>query len=85
MWHASPVAYLFIAVYAVLGVFLVRKLRKPTCRVCLYRKGCPHRKSSFADRGGVPCYERESTNSSAASSSVLLPESSPAESGSESP
>jgi len=59
MFHASPIMYLFGVFFAVFGVVVIRRACKPSCRVCLNRRGCPNRKSPFSDRGGVPCYERD--------------------------
>lgn len=58
-FNAAGLIYLFAAFLVVCVAAIVRRLRKPTCRVCLYRAGCPNRKSPFLDRGGVPCYERD--------------------------
>jgi hypothetical protein len=52
MFHASPIMYLFGAFFAVFGVVIVGRAVKPSCRVCLNRRFCPHRKSSFLDRRG---------------------------------
>ncbi|MGB2605847.1 MAG: hypothetical protein WBC78_19745 [Candidatus Sulfotelmatobacter sp.] len=57
--HAAGLIYLLAAFLAACVVAIVRRLRKPSCRVCLYRAGCPDRKSPLLDRGGVPCYERD--------------------------
>ena len=59
MFHPS-LLYLFAAFYAVFGVLVIRRLRRPSCRICLLRQGCPNRKGRFLGRGGMPCYERES-------------------------
>jgi hypothetical protein len=59
MLHLSYLMYALAGVYTVLGVGIVRRLRKPTCRICLFREGCPHRPDGFGDASGKPCYERE--------------------------
>lgn len=63
--HAARLIYLLAAFLVACVVVIVRRLRKPSCRVCLYRAGCPDRKSPFLDRGGVPCYERDLESTSA--------------------
>jgi hypothetical protein len=82
MMHPSPVMYLFAVFYALFGVLVIRRMRKPTCRICLYRKGCPNRRSRFPGLGGVLCYEHKTDE---AAPLRVLQESSPAESGSERP
>ena len=42
--------------YGVLGVVIARRLRKPTCRVCLYRGFCPNRESDLLNTAGKPCW-----------------------------
>jgi hypothetical protein len=44
------------ALYGVLGVAIVRKLRKPTCRVCLYRGSCPNRETEHLDSTRKQCW-----------------------------
>jgi hypothetical protein len=58
MFDPSPIMYLFGAFYAVFAVAVIRHARKSSCRICLHRRGCPSRRSAFAGRGGVPCFER---------------------------
>jgi hypothetical protein len=62
MSYLSPITYLFGVFYILIGVVVVRRAYKPSCRICLHRRGCPSRKSHFLNRGGVPCYEREPEN-----------------------
>jgi len=77
MMHPSPVMYLFAAFYALFGVLVIRRMRKPTCRNCLHRKGCPNRRSRFLGLGGVLCYEHKTDETAALR---VHQESSPAES-----
>lgn len=35
--------YLLIAIYAVVGLVILRLARRPTCRVCVLRAECPNR------------------------------------------
>jgi len=68
--HAAGWIYLLAAFLVACVVAIVRRLRKPSCRICLYRAGCPDRKSPFLDRGGVPCYERDLESTSVEPTSV---------------
>ena len=53
----SPVILGLGALYAVLGVVIFRRLRKPTCRVCLLRQFCPNRESEYVKLApGKPCW-----------------------------
>jgi hypothetical protein len=82
MIHPSPVIDLFAVPYPLFGVLVIRRRRKPTCRICLYRKGCSNRRSRFLELSGVPCYEHKTDEAAPFS---VLQESSPAESGCERP
>ena len=44
------------ALYGALGVVIVRRLRKPTCRICLYRGICPNRESEHGNATHKPCW-----------------------------
>jgi len=44
------------AVSTVFTVAAVRRLRKPTCRVCLYRQFCPNRESEYSSKSTKPCW-----------------------------
>ena len=46
----------FAAFYTVVGVVIIRRLRKPTCRVCLLRQFCPNRESEHSERASKPCW-----------------------------
>jgi len=61
MFHVSHWMYALVAFYTVLAVVIVRRLRKPTCRICLFRQGCPNRPDRLPDPSCKPCYEREKT------------------------
>ncbi len=52
----SPVLLALAALYTVFGVVVVRRLRKPTCRVCLYRQFCPSRESEHTEKTNKPCW-----------------------------
>jgi hypothetical protein len=51
-----PVLLALAALYTVIGVVIIRRLRKPTCRVCLYRQFCPNREPVHADVTRKPCW-----------------------------
>jgi positive regulator of sigma E activity len=51
-----PVLIGIAAFYIALGVVVVRKVRKPTCRVCLLRKSCPNRNLEYADPARKQCW-----------------------------
>jgi hypothetical protein len=71
MFHPS-LLYLLAAFYAVFGVLVIRRLRQVSCRICLFRQGCPNRRGSSPGRGGTPCHQ-------AAANLSLLQESNPPE------
>ena len=52
------------ATSTVLGVVIVQGLRKPTCRICLFRRTCPNREVEY-DSTRKPCWSRENTIDSA--------------------
>jgi hypothetical protein len=58
-FHAAGLIYPFAALLAVFVAVTIRRLSKPSCRVCIFRGACPNRKTPFLDRGGIPCYERD--------------------------
>jgi hypothetical protein len=49
-------ASVFTAFYTGLGVAALRRLRKPTCRVCLYRGFCPSRDTEISKPNSQPCW-----------------------------
>jgi hypothetical protein len=51
-----PVILVLAALYAVLAVVIIRRLRKPTCRVCLLRQFCPNRESEHSKLTNKPCW-----------------------------
>jgi hypothetical protein len=57
----SPIILALAAFYAVVGVVIVRRVRKPTCRVCLFRQFCPNRQGEYLDSAGKPCWSRDQT------------------------
>lgn len=61
MFHLSHLMYALAACYVVAGILILRRLRKPTCRICLFRQGCPDRPDDFPDPGRKPCYDRDQT------------------------
>ena len=52
----TPILLTLAALYTVFGIVVVRRFRKPTCRVCLYRQVCPNRESLGADAKCQPCW-----------------------------
>ena len=52
----SPILFGIAAFYAALGVVIVRRFRKPTCRVCLLRQSCPNRQLEYADPTRKQCW-----------------------------
>jgi hypothetical protein len=42
--------------YVVFGAVMLRRLRKPTCRVCLFRQFCPNRESQHSKPTSKPCW-----------------------------
>jgi hypothetical protein len=63
----SPVILALAPLYIFLGVVIVRKLRKPTCRVCALREFCPNRESDHSDKTSQPCWSCGQTGPCAAS------------------
>jgi len=51
----------FGAFYVVVGVVIVRRLYKSTCRVCLFRQFCPNRQGEHLNSAGKPCWSRDQT------------------------
>lgn len=49
------------AFYTVLGVVIVRRAHKPTCRVCLFRQFCPNRQREHFNSVGKPCWSHDQT------------------------
>ena len=55
----SPIVFagaVVTALYGVLGVVIVRRLRKPTCRICLFRQSCPNRESDYSEPTRKQCW-----------------------------
>ena len=57
----SPIIFALAAVYTVFGVVIIRRFRKPTCRVCLLRQSCPNRKLEYADSTRKQCWSCDQT------------------------
>ena len=57
----SPVVLALGAFYTVVGVVIVRRAYKPTCRVCLFRQFCPNRQGEHLNSAGKPCWGRDQT------------------------
>jgi hypothetical protein len=55
----SPVILALAAFYTVVGVVIVRRAFKPTCRVCLFRQFCPNRHGEYFNSVGKPCWSRD--------------------------
>ncbi len=51
-----PVLLALLALYTVFGIVVIRRFRKPTCRVCLYRQLCPNRESENSKNIGKQCW-----------------------------
>jgi len=49
----------FAVVFVVFGVVIARRLRQPTCRICLFRSVCPNRESEYFDPSRKPCWSRD--------------------------
>ena len=49
------------AIYTAFGVVLMRRLRRPTCRVCLFLQSCPNRESEYSDPTRILCWSRGQT------------------------
>jgi hypothetical protein len=43
-------------IYMIFGAAIVRRLRKPTCRVCLFRQACLNRAFEYSDPARKPCW-----------------------------
>ncbi len=57
--------YFLAAVYTLLGIFLIRLARKPSCRICLLRGRCPNRLQGFSQIMGLPrCVRRAKSSDS---------------------
>lgn len=57
----SPLMLALGAFYTVVGVVIVRRTYKPTCRVCFFRQFCPNRQSGHLQFAGKPCWSRDQT------------------------
>jgi len=56
--------YFLAAFYCLLGIFLIRLARKPSCRICLLRGHCPNRLRGFSQITGLPrCACKKSSDS----------------------
>jgi hypothetical protein len=53
-----PVILSLTVLWSVFGVVIIRRLRKPTCRVCLFRQFCPNRESQHSESASKPCWSR---------------------------
>ncbi len=52
----SPIVLALAAFYSFVGAVIIRRFRKPTCRVCLYREFCPNRESENSGHSTKPCW-----------------------------
>jgi len=67
MFSLLHIGYFLAAIYGVLGIFIYRLARKPSCRVCLLRGFCPNRLRGAAQIAGLPvCARRDKTSNSTA-------------------
>ncbi len=55
----SPITLALTAFYTVVGVVIVRRAYKPTCRICLFRQSCPNRPRDDPRFKGKPCWSRD--------------------------
>ncbi len=55
----SPITLALAAFYTVVGVVIVRREYKPTCRICLFRQSCPNRQRDYLKSTGKPCWSRD--------------------------
>lgn len=51
--------YFLAAFYSLLGIFVIRLARKPSCRICLLRGHCPNRLRRFSQIAGLPRCARD--------------------------
>ena len=56
--------FAFAAASTFLAIVIVQRLRKPTCRICLFRRTCPNREVEYFDPTRNPCWSREKATSS---------------------
>lgn len=47
------------AFYGAIGLLVVRRAKKPTCRVCGHREYCPTRRLSQRDPSIKRCYDED--------------------------
>lgn len=60
----AHLGYFLAAFYSLLGIFLIRLARKPSCRICLLRGHCPNRLRGFSQIAGLPrCVRKKSSDS----------------------
>ena len=57
----SPIILALAGFYTVVGVVIVRRAFKPTCRICLFRQYCPNRQGENLNLRGKPCWSRDQT------------------------
>ena len=55
----SPAILAITAFYTVFGVVIIRRVCKPTCRICLFRQFCPNRQREHLKLTGKPCWGRD--------------------------
>jgi len=51
-----PILLALAVLYTIAGIVIIRRFRKPTCRVCVYREFCPNRESEHSDATAKPCW-----------------------------
>ena len=57
----TPIISALAAFYAVVGVVIVPRAYKPTCRICLFRQFCPNRQGEHLNSAGKPCRHDDQT------------------------
>ena len=62
----SGIILAMAVVSTVVTVAAVLRMRKPTCRVCLYREFCPNRESEHSKPASKPCWSCGETGQCAA-------------------
>jgi hypothetical protein len=57
----SPVLWALAVLYTICGVVITRRIRKPTCRVCLFRQLCTNRESEYYTAASKPRWSCDQT------------------------
>jgi|HubBroStandDraft_3_1064219.scaffolds.fasta_scaffold00012_21 hypothetical protein len=57
----SSITLPLAAFYTLVGIVIIRRLRKPTCRISLFRQLSPNRQGEHLSSAGKPCWGRDQT------------------------